>query len=146
MGGLYRDQGNEVASKWLRSLLKPHVKAAYRIVREVHLLPPAPETDDPPQLEAPIAYGPSFFSSGGAGPALPSYPGEHPFGPRQLTVPEANVPRETSAQAGDAVDTRAVVDKPRSRRRRRRSSAKDGGGDGAGKQGTFSSMRGLLNR
>jgi hypothetical protein len=39
VGGVYRDQGNEVASNWLKSLLRPHVEAAYRSVREDHLLP-----------------------------------------------------------------------------------------------------------
>jgi hypothetical protein len=141
VGGVYRDRGNEVASNWLRSLLRPHVKAAYRRVREDHLLPP--ETEAPPQFEAYTPYDPSLFSStssGGASLAHPSYPGGGAFDRRRLTAPRANVSQQSMAQA-DAVDTRrAVVDRPRSRRRRRRSSPRDGGSDDAGK---FSSMKGF---
>jgi hypothetical protein len=118
------------------SLLRPYVEGAYRRVREEHLLPP--ET---------TAYKPSPFSSTSperGGPALPSYPAGFPRDHRRLTALQASVPQQSSAQAGDGVDTRrAVTDKPRGRRRRRRSSPKDGGSGDAGEQGKFSS-RGLL--
>ena len=136
VGGLYRDQGAEVVSKWLMSLLRPHVKLAYQSVREAYLLPP--ETGSSSQLEAPTAYQPSPFSSASfedAGTAFPSYPPGFPRDHRQLTPPEASVPQQGSAQAGDGVGTRrAVNDKPRSRRRRRRSTLKDVGCEDAGEQ------------
>jgi len=139
VGGLYRDQGAEVVSKWLMSLLRPHVKLAYQSVREAHLLPP--ETEAPSQLEGPAAYQPSPFSSisfEGTGAAFPSYLSGFPRDHRQLTPPEASVPQQGSAQAGDGVGTRrAVNDKPRGRRRRRRSTLKDVGCEDAGEQGTF---------
>ena len=40
MGGVYRDQGLEVVSKWLMSLFSSPVKAAFKNVRKDHLLPP----------------------------------------------------------------------------------------------------------
>ena len=52
---------------------------------------------------------------------LPSYPAGFPRDHRRLTAPRANVPEQSSARAGDDVDSRrAVSDKPRGRRRRRR--------------------------
>lgn len=130
MGGVYRDQGVEVVSEWLISLLQPHVEDAYRKVREDHLLPP--ESD--PSLS-------SSTSSEGPGAALPSYLAGGPSDLRRLTALQANVPQRGSAQAGDSVGTRRAVH--RGRRRRRRSSTSDGGSGYAGKQGSFS-LRGLL--
>ena len=147
VGGVYRDQGAEVASKWLMSLLRPHVKAAYQSVREAYLLPPVTEAPSP--FEASTAYKPSPFSSTsleGAGAAFPSYLPGFPRDLRQLTPPEAIVTQQSSAQAGDGVGTRrAVNDRPRGRRRRRRSSLKDVGRGDTGEQGTFS-PRGLWIR
>jgi len=40
VGGVYRDQGADVVSSWLISVLRPHIKAAYRIVRDDYLLLP----------------------------------------------------------------------------------------------------------
>jgi len=144
VGGLYRDQGAEVVSEWLISLLRPHVKAAYRSVREDYLLPP--ETEPPQQFEAPTAYGPSFLSSTsseGAGPDLPSYLATGPRDHHRLTAPQADVLQQSSTQAGDGVGTRrAVTDTPRGRRRRRRLSPRGGGSREAGKQdGTLSQRR-----
>ncbi|KAN0118357.1 Ribonuclease III domain containing protein [Russula decolorans] len=139
VGGVYRDQGAEAASNWLISLLRPYVEVAYRSMREVHLLPP--ETEIPRQLETPTTHDSSSFSStssDGASPALPSYPAGRPRDHRQLPPPQANMPRRSSAQAGDGIGTRcAVTDKPRVRRRRRRSSPRDGGSEDAGKLGHF---------
>jgi hypothetical protein len=108
-------------------------------MREVHLLPP--ETEIPRQLETPTTHDSSSFSStssDGASPALPSYPAGRPRDHRQLPPPQANMPRRSSAQAGDGIGTRcAVTDKPRVRRRRRRSSPRDGGSEDAGKLGHF---------
>jgi ribonuclease-3 len=46
VGGIYKDQGAEVVSKWLISLLRPHVEDAYRSVQEYYLLPSDSETWD----------------------------------------------------------------------------------------------------
>jgi hypothetical protein len=150
VGGVYRDQGAEVVSKWLMSLLRPHVKVAYQSVRKDYLLPPVTEAPSP--VEASTSYNPSPFSSTwttsleGAGAAFPSYLPGFPRDHRQLTPPEASVPQQSSAQEGDGVGTRrAVNDRPRGRRRRRRSSLKDVGRGDTGEQGTFS-PRGLWIR
>ncbi|KAF8492174.1 ribonuclease III domain-containing protein [Russula emetica] len=134
VGGVYRDQGADVASNWLISLLRPQVEVAYRSVREDHLL--SPDTEVPQQLETPTARDSSRFSSTsseGASPALPSYFAGGPRDHRQLPAPQASMPRQSSGQAGDGVDTRrAVTDNPRvRRRRRRRSSPRDGGSEDA---------------
>ncbi|TDL29361.1 ribonuclease III [Rickenella mellea] len=42
VGGLYVDQGLPVVQTWLNNLLRPYVVEAYRIVRNQHILPPAP--------------------------------------------------------------------------------------------------------
>ena len=49
MGGVYRDQGHEVVSNWLMSLLRPQVEATCQIMQEDGLLPL--ETDPPEHLE-----------------------------------------------------------------------------------------------
>jgi hypothetical protein len=108
-------------------------------MREVHLL--LPDTEVPPQLE-PTARDSSRFSptlSEGASPALPSYPAGRSRDHYQHPPMQANMPRQSSAQAGDDVGTRrAVTDNPRvRRRRRRRSSPRDGGSEDAGKLGHF---------
>jgi len=54
VGGVYRDQGAEVASNWLISLLRPYVEVAYRSIRKDYLLPP--ETEIPRQLESRDTY------------------------------------------------------------------------------------------
>ena len=48
MGGVYRDQGHEVVSKWLMSLLRSEVEATYQIMQGGGLLPL--ETDLPEHL------------------------------------------------------------------------------------------------
>lgn len=40
VGGLYREQGLDVVTKWLRSLFQMDINEAYEIVRREHLLPP----------------------------------------------------------------------------------------------------------
>jgi len=110
------------------------LQGASRSVREDHLL--SPDTEVPQQLETPTARDSSRFSSTsseGASPALPSYFAGGPRDHRQLPAPQASMPRQSSGQAGDGVDTRrAVTDNPRvRRRRRRRSSPRDGGSEDA---------------
>ena len=119
MGGVYRDQGAEVISKWIMSLLRPHLEDAYNTVRADYLLPPVTEAPSP--VEAPRAYTPSLFSPTsleGAGAALPSYLPGFPRDHRQLTTPEASVPKQSLAQAGGGVGIRRADDKPRGRCRR----------------------------
>lgn len=140
VGGVYRDQGAEVASNWLITLLQPHVEVAYQSVRTDHLLPL--DTDVPQQVETSTARDSSPISSTlseGASRALPSYLAGRLRDHRQFTTPQANMPRQSLAEAGDDVGTRrAVTDKPRGRRRRRRrSSPRDDGSEDAGKQGHF---------
>jgi len=145
VGGVYRDQGAEVASNWLISLLRPHVEVAYRSVRKDHLLPLDSDTEAPRQLEMPTARYSSHYSSTsseGASGALPSYLAGSP---RDHRTPQANMPWQSLAEAGGDVGTRrAVTDKPRGRRRRRRSSPRDGGSEDAGSHyadGTLSQRR-----
>jgi hypothetical protein len=139
VGGLYRDQGVDVASNWLISLLQPHVEVAYRTVRKAHHLPL--DTEVPRQLETPTTPDSSRFSSTsseGVSPALASYFAGGSRDHRQFPTSQANMPWQGSAWAGDGVGTRhAVTDKPRVRRRRRRSSLRDGRSEDAGKQGHF---------
>ncbi|KAI5124848.1 hypothetical protein M0805_007282 [Coniferiporia weirii] len=40
VGGVYADRGMDVVSNWIRALLLPYVKEAYRIVRDQYGLPP----------------------------------------------------------------------------------------------------------
>jgi ribonuclease-3 len=40
VGGLYREQGLDVVTRWLRSLFQMDINEAYEIVRREHLLPP----------------------------------------------------------------------------------------------------------
>jgi hypothetical protein len=92
VGGVYRDQGGDVVSNWLMSLLRPYVEVAYCIMREEHLLP---ETVVPPQLGAPTVYTRSPVSSAlseGAELGSPSYLSGFPGDPRRLTAPLAGVP------------------------------------------------------
>jgi len=112
-------------------------------MRKLHLLPP--DTEVPRQLETPTDCDSSQLSSTsseGASHALPSYPAGRPRDHCQLPPPQANMPRQRSAQAGDDVGTRrAVTDEPHVRRRRRRSSPRDGGSEEAGKQGHYLILR-----
>ena len=138
VGGVYRDQGAEVVSEWLTSLLQPHVEVAYQSVRKDHLLP---DIEVPQQRETPTARDSSRLSSTsseGASPASLIYGAASSRDHRQLPTAQANMRRQSSAQAGDGVGTRrAVTDKPRARLRRRRSSPRDGGSEDAGKQVLF---------
>ena len=145
VGGVYRDQGAEVASKWLMSLLRPHVKVAYQSVRKDYLLPPVTEATWP--VEASTAYKPSPSSSTsleGAEAALPSYLPGFPRDHFQNTPPDVSVHQQSSAQAGDGVGTRrAVNDRPHGRRRRR-SFSSDGGSGDAGEKGTSSIINSMI--
>ena len=40
VGGLYREQGMDVVTEWLRALFQMDINEAYEIVRREHLLPP----------------------------------------------------------------------------------------------------------
>jgi hypothetical protein len=118
VGGVYRDQGADVASNWLISLLRPHIEVAYRSMQKDHLLPP--DAEAPQQLETPMTSDSSRFSSTsseGASPTLPtqSYLAEGSRDHRQLPTPQADImmPRQCSAEAGDGVGAhRVVIDEP----------------------------------
>ena len=107
-------------------------------MRKEHLLP---DTESAQQLETPTARDAAQFSSSSSEEASSALPSRLVGGPRdhrQLPTRQANMSRQSSAQAGDGVGTRrAVTDKPRVRLRRRRSSPRDGRSEDAGKQGRF---------
>jgi len=44
VGGLYREQGLDVVTRWLRSVFQLDIKEAYESVRREHLLPPLSPT------------------------------------------------------------------------------------------------------
>jgi hypothetical protein len=130
VGGVYRDQGFEVVSKWLVSLLRPHVEVAHGSLWDDYAphpesllglledYPLPPNTRALQQFEAAMADYPSPFSSAAVSPSLL-----------------------------DDVSTRpAVADKPSGGRRRRLFSPRHKGGGDEGKQGTLFPRKGLLKR
>ncbi|KAI9509545.1 ribonuclease III domain-containing protein [Russula earlei] len=145
VGGVYRDQGLEVVSNWLISLLESHVEAAYQNVRNDYH--PSLETAAVPQPPGrPTARDLSLSSSTSpecAGLAFPSHVVEDPHDPRRCIPVHANVPQQGRSwpQDGD-VDPRLAVewaDQSARRRRRRRNS----GRWDAGERHTFAEA--LLN-
>jgi len=91
VGGVYREQGADIVSNWLMSLLRPYVEVAYCDMREEHLLP---ETVVPPQLGASTVYTRSPVLSGlpeGAELGSPSYLSGFSGDPRRPTAPLASV-------------------------------------------------------
>ncbi|KAI0285697.1 ribonuclease III domain-containing protein [Russula brevipes] len=135
VGGVYREQGMEIVSKWLNQLLRAHVEAAYCSVRKDYLLPPVTTTI--PQPQEPTTRYPSPTSSSTShdtGPAQPSRPAGDAGDPRPTIPPQANVSQQGSRQAGGGADGRPeMADQPRRKRPRRRSGPRDGGsGDAVG--------------
>ncbi len=111
MGGVYRDRGLEVVSRWLSPLFRSRVEAAYQNLRNFHLLPPEFEASPQP------ASSTTHYRSPSAGPPLPSYLVEN------------------------LVDTRPEGNDRPNRKRERLSSPGEGGSGNAGKQGTCSPRR-----
>ncbi|KII94661.1 hypothetical protein PLICRDRAFT_187496 [Plicaturopsis crispa FD-325 SS-3] len=59
VGGLYTDQGLDVAKNWLSPLFRPYAKAAYHIVRTQHGLPALPTPSPSPDPDAPHVQTPA---------------------------------------------------------------------------------------
>ena len=133
MGGVYRDQGLEVARKWLILVVQPHVEAAYENMRNCRV----PEANPQPYApKLPYPSPPSSASSEGAGPALPSR--DHDDRHRSLP-PRVSVPQQGSGQVGGK-QPENIGQSQRSRRRRRSSQGNGRSGD-SGKQGLVSPRR-----
>lgn len=119
MGGVYRDQGLDVARKWLILVIQPHVEAVYQNLRNYVLSEAIPQPLIP-KTPNPYPSPPSSASSEGAGPALPS---QDPNDRHRSLPPWVNVPQQRSRQAsGGAEKQPENIDRSRSNRRRRRSS------------------------
>jgi len=131
VGGVYRDQGLEVARKWLILVIRPHVEAVYQNMRNyfIHEAIPQPLVPIP---KAPYPSPPSSASSEGAGPALQSRDPDDRH--RSLPPARVNVPQQGPRRVGGGVDEN--VDQSRSNRRRRRYS--QGNGRSGGSDRTWS--------
>ena len=133
MGGVYRDQGLEVVSKWLIPVIKPRVEAAYQYMRNDSIPKavayPRVPTAPPPQ--------PATSSSEGVGHALRSHLAQHPNEPQRSLPPRDNVPQQGSGRVGRGVANHPEdIDQSRNRHQRRRSSQGDGRSGDSGKHGT----------
>jgi hypothetical protein len=137
VGGVYRDQGFDVVSKWLSSLIQRQVEDAYQTVRKEYLLPPT--TVASPQTGGPTTRYPSPpTSSRGARPDAPSHLAGDRGDPSQRTSqPQADLHQQGPRNAGSGPPD--VAERPSHKRRRRRSNPKEGNSNVAGEQGRFSS-------
>ncbi|KAH9980757.1 ribonuclease III domain-containing protein [Russula compacta] len=118
VGGVYRDQGMEVVSKWLTPLFQPHVEAAYRDLRKVHLLPPeSAAAQQPGTSTAHYPSPPPFTPQEGARPALPIHLGGDPSELRRTIPLQANVPQQG---LGQPLGDNGAPPRTMGRRRRRR--------------------------
>ena len=143
MGGLYREQGLEVVTKWLDSVFRPHVEATYKYFRDDYLGLPGPQAVLLPRKPADsYPSPPSSNLSEGAGTGLPSRPtGERHQSPSLRT----NELQQGSGWMDGSIGNRPEdIDQSRSNRRRRRSSQMDSRREGPGKQ-ELVSLRHLLN-
>ena len=127
MGGLYREQGLEVVTKWLNSVFRPPVEAVYQYYRDDYLM--QPELPRGPTASYP---SPPAKLSEAAGPGQsPS----RPTGERHRS-PRTNEPHQGSGRVDGSMENRAeVIDQSRSIRRRRRPSQVDSRRGNPGKQG-----------
>lgn len=143
MGGVYRDQGFDVVSNWLSSLIRRQVEAAYQTVRKEYLLPPT-TTVAISQTGGPATRYPSPpTSSRGARPDASSHlAGDRGDPSQRISQPQADLhqqgPRNAGA-GGGASGPPDVAERPSHKRRRRRSNPKEGDSKVAGEQGRFSS-------
>ncbi|KAH9979703.1 ribonuclease III domain-containing protein [Russula compacta] len=112
VGGVYRDRGLEVVSKWLTSLFRTHVEAAYQIVREEHLLPPAATAVSQPMASIARHPSPSSSMSEGAEPASPSHPTGDTYDPCRRTQPRDNFAEQGSGLADGDDGGPKVIDQP----------------------------------
>ncbi len=134
MGGLYREQGIDVVTKWLISVFQPLVEDIYQRLRDDYLkqavlLPQVPTASypSPPPHKSPEGTGPTLSrrSTGERHRSLP---------------PRANEAQQGSGWVvGNMGNCPEVIDQPRSnRRRRRRSSQVDSRSGDSGKEGLVS--------
>jgi hypothetical protein len=127
----------EVVSKWLISLFKPHVEAAYQKVRHEYLLPPTGSADVPePQAPSSRYLSPSpTASSEGDSPPLPGRLTRDSDISHRDIPSQADEPQQRSGQVNSNLEARPKgVDQP-SRKRPRRSSQRHSSCVDAGKQG-----------
>lgn len=142
MGGVYRDQDLKVVTKWLRSLMRSQVEAAYQAVRKEYLLPPTNIATLPPS-GVPTTDYPSPSSptaSEGAEPDTSSHLAEDPGdSARHMPPSKADGSKQESCRAGGENDRPRAdcVDQPSRKRRRRRSHPKEGDTKVAGKPKRF---------
>ncbi|KAH9966304.1 hypothetical protein BJV74DRAFT_990765 [Russula compacta] len=122
VGGVYRDWGLEAVSKWLSSLFRTHVEAAYQIVREEHLLPPTAAAVSQPIASITRHPSPSSSMSEGAEHASPSHPTGDTYDPCRRTQPRDNFAEQGSWLADGDGGGPKVIDQPRRKRQRSRSS------------------------
>jgi hypothetical protein len=134
VGGLFREQGLEVVTKWLNAVFQPHVEAVYQYFRNDYLMLSGPQAVLYPRV--PTASYPSPPSEG-VGPGLSS----RPTGERHRSLPpRTNEPQQGSGRVGGSMENRPeVIDQSRSNRRRRRSGQVDSSRRGdPGKRGLVS--------
>jgi hypothetical protein len=105
VGGVYRDRGMEVLSKWLNTLFQSRVDAAYQNLRKPYLLPPDSST-----LQQPIV-------------PTARYP-----------TPDRSLGSQSQLAENPLATRPKGIDRP-NRRRRRSSSPSEDGSENAGKQG-----------
>ncbi|KAF8495966.1 ribonuclease III domain-containing protein [Russula emetica] len=125
VGGLFREQGFEVVTKWLNSVFQPHVEAVYQYFRDDYLMPGPQAVLLPREPTASYPSPPSSYVSEGMRPGLSS----RPTGERHRSLPpRTNEPpsQQGSGRVGGSMGNRPeVIDRSRSNRRRRRSSQMD---------------------
>ena len=132
MGGVYRDQGLDVARKWLILVIQPHVEAAYQNLRN-YVLPEAIPQPLVPKTPIPYPSPPSSASSEGAGPALPS---QDPDNHHRTLPPRVNVTQQRSRRTSGGAEKRPEnIDRSRSNLRRRRSTQGNNRSGDSGKRG-----------
>lgn len=135
VGGLYRDQGLDVIRKWIISLVRPHVEAAYQNLRDdytpvaIAIMPGVPMASYP-------SPPPSSASSDGAGPASPSRHARDSGEFHRSPSPRVNVPQQGSGRAAGGADNHPEnIHQSRSNNQRRRS------GQGNGRSGDSGEKR-----
>ncbi|KAI9447319.1 ribonuclease III domain-containing protein [Russula earlei] len=128
VGGLYQDQGFEVVSKWLASLFRFRVEAAYQKVRrDYDILSPVSAASPEPGTPG-ICY-PSPSSTSSSDGNRPAPPDNHTEAPSRGPPSQANESEQRSWQANNSLVTlSAEINRGQFDRKRRRgpSSPTDG--------------------
>jgi hypothetical protein len=143
VGGVYRDQGFDVVSKWLTELIQRQVEVAYQTVRKEYLLPPTTAVASPQTWGPKTRYpSPPTSSRGARSDASSHLAGDCGHPSQRISQPRADLPHQgpRNAGAGGGVSGPPdVAERPSHKRRRRRSNPKEGDSRVAGEQGRFSS-------